>query len=358
MAQFSRARAGHADGGGPDRQSGHRRGGGAHRPGRCAGAPGRSCTVAKPQRCRIGELFPYLRLQRQRIDQWRARGRQLRRLALGELPTRFLGTEPRRGAGSGGDRRGQPLRSRSGGADDDDERRQCLFPGAGLAGPDSYRAAQYRQCGASPQRHQGSLQSRNQHRPRRRAAGGRARQSTCVGAAAAANARSEHQRARDAGVAAAGGAACQRRLAQSDRYSTGHPRLAIGVVDPATGYQAPGGATCVRYSQCRQRARAILSEHSVDRAGRLSELGTVGAVPAARGVLQPGRQRDTADLRRRKNPRQFRIHQGEAGRTAADLPQDRGAVVRGCRQRADVDPPDHHQAAAAARGAGGLAAGV
>ena len=53
-------------------------------------------------------------------------------------------------------------------------------------------------------------------------------------------------------------------------------------------------------------ARAqFFPEHSADRAGRLSELGAVGVVPAAGGVLQSRRQRHPADLRRRKNFGQF-----------------------------------------------------
>ena len=45
--------------------------------------------------------------------------------------------KPRRRAGGGGDRHRHPLRSRCGGADRAGQRRQRLFPGAGVAGPDS-----------------------------------------------------------------------------------------------------------------------------------------------------------------------------------------------------------------------------
>ena len=97
-------------------------------------------------------------------------------------------------------------------------RRQRLFPGACGAGPASDRAAQHRQRRAHPQCHQGALQSRHRHRPRRRAAGERGRQPARAGAAAAADARPEHQRAGDAGVAAAGSRARHRRVAQPDRH--------------------------------------------------------------------------------------------------------------------------------------------
>ena len=105
----------------------------------------------------------------------------------------------------------------------------------------------------------------------------------------------------------------------------GYAGLAVGIADAAPRHPAAGSATGVRHRQCRQRPRAVFPEHSVDRAGRLPEFGAVVAVSAARRVLQHGRQPDPADLRRRQDPRQFRIHQGEAGRTAADLSQDRGA---------------------------------
>ena len=101
-------------------------------------------------------------------------------------------------------------------------------------------------------------------------------------------------------VAAAGKPARRRRFDGSDCDATGDARPAVGTVDAAAGYQAPGGATGFRHRQCRQRPRAVLSEHPVDRAGRLSELGADIAVPASRGVLQPGRRPDPADLRRRR----------------------------------------------------------
>ena len=91
--------------------------------------------AAEPERLRPGDLFPHLGLELQRTDQWRTRGGQLFVLAQRQLRARFLGQEPRRRAGGGGDRDRQPLRSRRGGAHDADQRRQCLFPGAGLAGP-------------------------------------------------------------------------------------------------------------------------------------------------------------------------------------------------------------------------------
>ena len=106
-----------------------------------------------------------------------------------------------------------------------------------------------------------------------------------------------------------------RRLAQPDRFAARHAGPAVGIADAASGYPAAGSATGFRDRQCRQRPRAVLSEHSIDRAGRLPELGAVVAVSAARRVLQHGRQPDPADLRRRQDPRQFRTHQG-AGRTS------------------------------------------
>ena len=99
-----------------------------------------------------------------------------------------------------------------------------------------------------------------------------------------------------------------------DRVAARHPGPAVGTADAASGHPAPGSAACLRHRQCRQRPRAVLSQHPADRAGRLSEFVAGLAVPAACGVLQRGRQPDAADLRRRKNSGQFRVHQG-AGRT-------------------------------------------
>ena len=143
------------------------------------------------------------------------------------------------------------------------------------------------------------LECRHRDRSRRRAAGERAGQSARRGAAAAADAGAERQRAGDAGVAAAGKRARHRRLAQPDRVAARHAGPAVGIADAAAGYPPPGSAARLRHRQCRQRPRAVLSEHPADRAGRLSELGAGVAVPAACGVLQPGRQPDAADLRRR-----------------------------------------------------------
>ncbi len=194
------------------------------------------------------------------------------------------------------------------------------------------RAAQHCQRRAYSQCHPGPLQGRHRQRPRRRAAGKRGRQPARAGAAAAADARPEHQRAGDAGLAAAGSGARHRRVAQPDRLAARHARPAVGIADAASRYSSPGISTRLGDRQCRQRPRAVFPEHSINGTGRLSELGAVGAVSAERRVLQHGRQPDPADLRRRQDPRQFRIHQGAAGRIAADLPQDRGAVVCRCRQ--------------------------
>ena len=204
VARLPLAGTDRADGGSPDGQSRHRRRRRAVRPGRRAGAHRGRGTAAERQRQRPGDLFPDLGLQRQRLEQWRARGGQLFGLAQRQLSTRFLGPEPRRPAGGGGDGDRQPLRSRRGGADHAHRRRQCLFSGARLAGPDPHRRAQYRQRHAHPRCDQAAAEGRHRHRPRRRAAGKRARQSEGIGSAAAANAGPEHQRAGDAGVAAAG----------------------------------------------------------------------------------------------------------------------------------------------------------
>ena len=155
------------------------------------------------------------------------------------------------------------------------------------------------------------LQGRHRDRPRRRAAGKRARQSARGRAAAAADAGAEHQRARDAGVAAAGKRARHRRFAQPDRLAARHAGPAVGIVDAAAGHPPSGGAARVGHRQRRQRACAVFPEHSIDRAGRLSELGAGRAVPAPCGIFQPRRRTDAADLRRRQNPRQFRIHKAK-----------------------------------------------
>ena len=89
----------------PDRQSRHRRRHRAVHPGRCAGAHRRRAAAAEPQRHRPADLCPHLGLQRQRPDQWRPRSRQLPGLVQRQLRNRFLGQEPRRRAGGGGDSR-------------------------------------------------------------------------------------------------------------------------------------------------------------------------------------------------------------------------------------------------------------
>ena len=83
-----------------------------------------------------------------------------------------------------------------------------------------------------------------------------------AGAAAAANPGAEHQRAGDAGGAAAGKRARHRRLAQPDFVAAGDARPAVGIADAAAGYQAPGSAARFRHRQCRQRPRAVFSRAS------------------------------------------------------------------------------------------------
>ena len=158
--------------------------------------------------------------QRQRSHQWRPRGRQLLVLAQRQLPARFLGPEPRRAADRGRDRERRTASiATSVALTTLDRGRQRLFPGAVLAGPPAHRAAQHRERAAHPRRHQGAPQGRHRHRSRRRPAGERARQPEGAGAAAAPDARPERQRARRAGVAAAGERARRRRLAATGSRS-------------------------------------------------------------------------------------------------------------------------------------------
>jgi hypothetical protein len=82
-------------------------------------------------------------------------------------------------------------------------------------------------------------------------------------------------------------------------------RPAVGVADAAARHQASGSATRVRHRQYRQRPRTVFPEHPAHRAGWLPKLGAGVAVPAPRRVFQPGRQRDPADFRWRKDSRQF-----------------------------------------------------
>src|SRR5438105_1626727 len=88
---------------------------------------------------------------------------------------------------------------------------------------------------------------------------------------------------------------------------------ALGATHAAPGHQTPGSAARFRHRQCRQRPRAILSQHPVDRAGRLSKFGPGLAFPAARSLLQHCRQPDTAHFRGWKTYRQLRVHQSQAG---------------------------------------------
>ncbi len=154
VARLPFAGADGPDGGGADRQSGHCGGHRAVQAGRCAGADHGRGAVAQPQRHRSGDLFPHLRLQLKRPDQWRPRSGQLFGLAQRQLRAGFLGQEPRRRPGSGRDRGCQPFRPRRRRADHADDGGQRLFPGASRAGPASDRAAEHRQRRAHPQRHQ------------------------------------------------------------------------------------------------------------------------------------------------------------------------------------------------------------
>ena len=215
--------------------------------------------AAEPQRHGSAELCPHLGFNLQRIEHWRTRDHPLPGLAQRQLRVRFLGQEPRRRAGGGGDRHRHPLRSRRGGAHRAGQRRQRLFPGAGVAGPDSNRRTQHRQRAAHPRRHQAAAERRHRNRPRRRAAGSRAGQSARRGADAAPDAGAERQCAGHAGGAAAGKRARHRRLAQPDFVAAGDAGPAVGIADAASGYQAPGSAARRRHRQCRQRPRAVLS---------------------------------------------------------------------------------------------------
>ena len=72
--------------------------------GRRAGAYRGRGAAAEPQRRGSGDLFPHVRLKRQRTEQWRARGGQLFGIAQRQLRTRFLGQKSRRVAGGGRNR--------------------------------------------------------------------------------------------------------------------------------------------------------------------------------------------------------------------------------------------------------------
>ena len=248
------------DGGGPDRQSGHRGGHRAVHAGRCAGADRRRGAAAEPQRHRSGDLFPHLRLQLQRPDQWRPRGRQLFGLAQRQLRTRFLGQEPRRRAGGRRDRGRQPLRPRRRRADHADHASPTpisrCWPRRTGSAPRSATSPAPR---ASSTPSSSGCTAGTGNRPRRRAAGKRARQPARAGAAAAADARPEHQCAGDAGVAAAGSV----RVTGGSLNQIASPRVtpgpAVGTADAASGHPAPGSAARLRHRQCRQRPRAVLS---------------------------------------------------------------------------------------------------
>jgi len=83
-----------------------------------------------------------------------------------------------------------------------------------------------------------------------------------------------------------------RRWLGSSRAAKGDAGPAVAAVDAAAGHPSSGSAAGVGDGQCRQRPRAILSEHSADRAGRLPECGAGGAVHAAGDLLQRRRQPD------------------------------------------------------------------
>ena len=196
-------------------------------------------------------------------------------LAQRQLRTRFLGQEPRCRAGGGGDRDRQPLRSRRGGAD----RRwpasptpisRCWRRRTGFAPPSATSPAPQRILDAIKRAAARPAPEPISTSRSRRAVLANQR---ALGAAAAADAGAEHQRAGDAGVAAAGKRARHRRLAEPDRHPARHAGPAVGIADAASGHPPPGGAARLRHRECRQRPRAVLSQHSADRAGRLSEFG-------------------------------------------------------------------------------------
>ncbi len=221
----------------------------------------------------------------------------------------FWGQNRDASAGGGGDRDRQPVRPRGGRADHAGERRQCLFPGAGLAGPAS----------APPQRNIASAERiLNAIKERVKAGTGTdldvAQQESVLANQTRRWCRHCGRRWTRTSMrwrcwCRARRKACASSAARwnNDRHPARHAGPAVGTADPASGYPPAGGAARLRHRQCRQRAGAVLSEHPADRAGRLPEPALVGAVPAACGVLQRGRRRDAADLRWRPDPGQFRV---------------------------------------------------
>ncbi len=145
-----------ADGRGPAGQPRHRRRGRAVQTGRCPGASGRRRLAAESLRQWAGNLFADVRRELERAEHRWPRNGELYGFAQRVLPARFLGAESRCPAGGRRNRDRRPLRSRRRRAHHAGQRGQCLFPGAGFAGPDPHRRAQHRQRHARPRRHQGA----------------------------------------------------------------------------------------------------------------------------------------------------------------------------------------------------------
>ncbi len=275
VARLPFAGADAADGGGADRQSRHCGRGGAVSPGRRAGAPGRRGAAAERQSQRIGKLFTHVGLERQRPQRSAAaRWSTYSRVAERQLPARFLGPEPRRLAGGGGDLGCQPVRPRGGGAD----RRWRASPtpiSQVLASQDRLRTAQRNIASAE--------RILNAIRDRFKAGTGSdldvAQQESVLANQRAlvpplrqtldqnVNALAVLVSRPPESVRIAGGSL------NSSRHSARHAGPAVRIADPASRHPPAGGAARFRHRQCRQRARAVLPEHPADRAGRLPEPG-------------------------------------------------------------------------------------
>ena len=306
-----------------------------------------------------GNLFPHLGLQRQRPDQWRPRGRQLFGLAERQLRARFLGQEPRRRAGGGRDRDRQPLRSRRRRADHADDASptpisRCWPRRTGFAPRSATSPAPSASSMPSSSASRPAPAPTSTSRSRRACSPTSARWCRRCGRRSTRTSMRWRRwcRGRRKAVRVTGGSLNQ---IASPRVTPGLPSELLTQRPDIRRQEAQLASATANVGNAR--AQFFPSIQLTGQGGyQSSALASLFQPHAAFFSMVGSLTQPIFDGGRILG--NFEFTKAQAGRIAADLPQDRGAGLCRRRQCADVDPPDHREAAAAARGGGGLAAGL
>ncbi len=340
-------------------QSRYRRGDRPHRAGGRTGAHHRRGAVAGDRSCRQRQpcaLLAEHRQQRQLLR--RLRARHAVGLAQRQLRDRLLGQEPLGAARGGRKRRRQPFRPRGGRALHRGERGQCLFPGAGGAGPPARRAGEPEERERRAQIDPGPVQRRYRLLARRGAAAKPGGDAARRHPAARTDTEAEPHHARHPDGAFARTRACARRQPQRHRHPAGDAGPALAIAGAAPRHPRGGGQARRRQCQCLQRAYPAAAIDQAHRRRRLPERGAEDAAAAGIGLLHPHFRPDATDLRGRQAAGQCRPAEGQAGRIAADLSQGGDLGLRRRGKRARRHPPDRVARAPGARGGAQLASGL